>query len=46
MINQRLKGTGMRWGPKGADAMCHLRALIMSEPSQWTAYWTHRQEAA
>lgn len=46
VINQRLKGTGMRWGPQGADAMSHLRALIMSEPSQWSAYWTHRQEAA
>jgi hypothetical protein len=46
VINQRLKGTGMRWGPQGADAMSHLRALIMSEPSQWSAYWTHRQDAA
>lgn len=43
VINQRLKGTGMRWGPQGADAMCHLRALIMSEPSQWTSYFRFRR---
>ena len=31
--------TGMRWGEDGADAVCHLRALLRSEKSQWDAYW-------
>jgi hypothetical protein len=34
VIGRRLKGTGMRWSPGGADAMSHLRALYVSEPSQ------------
>jgi hypothetical protein len=46
VINRRLKGTGMRWGPDGADAMSHLRALYVSEPSQWSAYWSSRARAA
>ena len=46
VINQRLKGTGMRWSPAGADAMSHLRALFMSERGQWAAYWKHCQAAA
>ena len=28
VVNQRLKGTGMRWGEPGADAVCHLWALV------------------
>jgi hypothetical protein len=39
VINQRLKGSGMRWGETGSDGMAHLRALYRSEPSQWQAYW-------
>jgi hypothetical protein len=35
VVNQRLKGTGMRWGEVGADAVCHLRALFRSEKGQW-----------
>lgn len=46
VIGQRLKGTGMRWGPTGADAMCHLRALLLSGSDQWAAYWTERSVAA
>lgn len=38
-VGQRLKGSGMRWGEPGADAVCHLRALFRSEPGQWDAYW-------
>jgi hypothetical protein len=45
VINRRLKGTGMRWGPRGADAMSHLRALYVSEPFQWSAYWSSRARA-
>lgn len=39
VINQRLKGSGMRWGESGSDGMAHLRALYRSESSQWQAYW-------
>lgn len=46
VIGQRLKGTGMRWGPAGADAMSHLRALLLSERGQWPTYWAHRPRAA
>ena len=42
VIGRRLKGSGMRWGPRGADAMSHLRALYVSEPTQWSAYWSSR----
>jgi hypothetical protein len=46
VIGQRLKGTGMRWGAAGADAISHLRALFLSERGQWAAYWTDRPQAA
>lgn len=39
VVGQRLKGSGMRWGEAGADAVCHLRALFRSEVSQWDAFW-------
>lgn len=39
VVCQRLKQAGMRWRPYGTDAMCHLRALFKSEPSQWQAFW-------
>jgi hypothetical protein len=29
----------MRWGLDGADALCHLRALFLSQPGQWDAFW-------
>lgn len=38
-VGQRLKGSGMRWGEAGADAVCHLRALFRSELGQWDACW-------
>jgi hypothetical protein len=41
VVGQRLKGAGMRWGEDGADALCHLRALFRSEPTQWDAFWGH-----
>ncbi len=41
VVGQRLKGAGMRWGADGADAVCHLRALFLSEAGQWDAFW-HR----
>ena len=39
VVGQRLKGSGMRWGEDGADALCHLRALWRSEHGQWEAFW-------
>jgi hypothetical protein len=39
VVGQRLKGSGMRWGDDGADALCHLRALYLSEPDQWETFW-------
>jgi hypothetical protein len=38
-VGGRLKGSGMRWGEAGADAVCHLRALFRSEAGQWDAFW-------
>jgi hypothetical protein len=39
VVNNRLAGPGRRWGPPGSDAVCHLRALYRSEPSQWEKFW-------
>lgn len=39
VVANRLKGSGMRWGEDGSDAVCHLRALYLSEPDQWEAFW-------
>jgi hypothetical protein len=39
VVNQRLKGTGMRWGEPGSHEVCHVRALYRSERGQWQAFW-------
>jgi hypothetical protein len=39
VVANRLKGSGMRWGEDGSDALCHLRALYLSEPGQWESFW-------
>ena len=39
IVGDRLKGSGMRWGNEGADALCHIRALSRSEPDQWDEFW-------
>jgi len=39
VVANRLKGSGMRWGENGSDAVCHLRALYLSQPGQWEAFW-------
>jgi hypothetical protein len=39
VVANRLKGSGMRWGEDGADAVCHLRALYLSQPGQWESFW-------
>jgi hypothetical protein len=40
LVTQRLKGAGMRWGERGTDTMCHLRALLLCQPDQWDDFWT------
>jgi len=42
VVGQRLKLAGMRWGEKGTDSVCHLRALLRSDPSQWQAFWARQ----
>ena len=39
VVGNRLKGGGMRWGETGADTVCHLRALYLSEPVCWDSFW-------
>ena len=39
VVGQRMKGSGMRWGAAGADAVCHLRVLFRSEKGQRDDYW-------
>jgi hypothetical protein len=39
VVGNRLKGGGMRWGKDGADAVCHLRGLYLSEPACWEEFW-------
>ena len=46
VVNARLCLTGMRWGEKGADQMCRLRALYCSERSQWKAFWSNAAHGA
>jgi hypothetical protein len=41
VVGQRLKGAGMRWGEEGAEAVCRLRALFLSEAGPWDAFWSH-----
>lgn len=41
VVGQRLKGAGMRWGEDGANAVCHLRALFLSDDGQWQAFWNY-----
>jgi hypothetical protein len=42
VVGQRLKLSGMRWGEKGTDEMCQLRALYRSEPKQWELFWARK----
>jgi hypothetical protein len=39
VVGNRLKGGGMRWGQAGSNAVCHLRALYLSEPPCWDRFW-------
>jgi hypothetical protein len=42
VVGQRLKLSGMRWGEKGTDEMCQLRAIYRSEPKQWELFWARK----
>jgi len=42
VVTQRLKGAGMRWRPRGSNAICHLHALLLSGTAQWSGFWSHR----
>jgi hypothetical protein len=42
VVGNRLKGGGMRWGSDGADAVCHLRAVYLSDPSCWKQLWSRQ----
>ncbi len=39
VVGNRLKGSGMRWSEAGSDAVCHLRALYLSQPGSWDDFW-------
>lgn len=39
VVANRLKGSGMRWSEPGSNAVCHLRALFLSQPGQWESFW-------
>ena len=39
VVGNRLKGGGMRWGEEGSNAVCHLRALYLSESVCWESFW-------
>ena len=39
VVGNRLKGGGMRWGHDGANAVCHLRAVYLSDPTCWNSLW-------
>lgn len=43
LVGLRLKGPGMRWDEKGAEAILHLRALELS--GRWDAFWEHARAA-
>ena len=45
VVGNRLKGGGMRWGQGGADAVCHLRGLYLSEARCWDSFWNHPPDA-
>jgi hypothetical protein len=39
VVGERLKGSGMRWLEEGAAAVAPLRALYLSGPDAWDAFW-------
>ena len=39
LVKDRLERTGMRWTPKGAQAILDLRSAYLNE--EWQDFWTH-----
>jgi hypothetical protein len=39
VVGERLKGSGMRWLERGAAEVAPLRALYLSGPEVWDAFW-------
>jgi hypothetical protein len=46
IIGERLKGSGMRWIEKGAEAVGALRALYVSGAKLWDGFWESGAKAA
>jgi hypothetical protein len=46
IIGERLKGSGMRWVEKGAEAVGALRALYVSGAKLWDGFWASGAKAA
>jgi hypothetical protein len=42
VIGMRMKQGGMRWAPRNADKISHIRALFRSETGQWDAFWQRK----
>lgn len=40
LVTLRMKGPGMRWGPRGTHTVSHLRSLLLSESTQWDGFWS------
>lgn len=40
LITLRMKGPGMRWGPRGTHTIAHLRSLLLSQSTQWDGFWS------
>jgi hypothetical protein len=43
LVGRRLKPTGMRWSPEGAQAILHLRAALLSE--RWDEAWARTRSS-
>jgi len=39
VVSRRLKSGGMRWSEPGSAALCHLRALYLSDRACWNSHW-------
>lgn len=39
IVGSRLKGSGMRWKELGANEVCHVRAVYLSEAPLWDRLW-------
>lgn len=44
LVQQRMKGPGMRWHSKGADSMLNLRCIFRST-GKWSDFWNCKKNA-